>query len=326
MQSFDDSGLTPPDTLASPRASDGAAPTHHHPRILVKPGTARIEDLVEGTRLCGEILVPPSVFDPADPWAQAFRRGLAKLEGVKGTWYEVGVGAGVNIAAMLETHHNIVKIYGSDYVAETTEVAKSNVAGLQFLPDRFQPLAGSIDILTSIREHAHFNGQGKFDGVFACIPQVAYPKSGVDIKDAPAHYFDFEAVHFDPKLDACFLGLQEKLLYQARGHLPQGGRAVLNLAGRVPLETLFKMFDEFGYDPEIIHREPVMQHAGTSIEELVHAESMNGIEFTFYESPACTGSAINATTAQRDFLDKHCHVYHELYVIQGTLRDHYATT
>jgi hypothetical protein len=85
------------------------------------------------------------------------------------------------------------------------------------------------------------------------------------------------------------------------------------------------MFDEFGYDPKIIHREHVMQHAGTSIEELVHAESTHGIEFTFYESPECKGPTLSATTAQREFLDRHTHVYHELYVIQGTLRDAYAT-
>lgn len=269
--------------------------------------------------------VPANVFNPTDPWAKTFREGLSMLQlEPNSVGVEVGVGFGCNVAMLLKMHPTLT-VYGTDIVPEATRLAQGTVHDLVGARDatRFIALHGSWDLLEGIPEEL-----GRCDLVFGCIPQVKFPIDESLPVDAVAHYYrekrelltDSHYQNLYAKYDRWELGLNARLLHQASHLLKPGGQVVLNLAGRVPLEVLNEMLDDYGFNPTLVHEAFIQQHAKTSLAPLARDERDNpGKSYVFFSSTDQESEPINAQLA-RLLQEHHKDVYHKLYVLKGDLR------
>ena len=70
--------------------------------------------------------IPEFAFDPDNPWAQTFQMGLKRANLEDRTVYEVGVGAGINVAYMLKTC-GARRVYGRDLDPRLVELAERNL-------------------------------------------------------------------------------------------------------------------------------------------------------------------------------------------------------
>lgn len=199
---------------------------------------------------------PDYCFDPRDPWAQVFRRGLNKAGLADKRVWEVGVGIGANLAEILRSCRAKL-VVGSDYDARVSEVARENLNSV--LPSgNWRILDGSVNLLD-----ANGDAPQTVDAIVACIPQAIMPADIAKGPDDTAHYYEpdlFNACLYNSHA----LGLQQALLRQARTKYP-AAEVVLNLAGRVGNKVLDEMFRAEGYVPNTVHREVIPQCPQTGL-------------------------------------------------------------
>lgn len=262
----------------------------------------------------GGIRVPEWAFIP-DGWSLTLLRGLGKLAH---TWsekciWEVGVGTGINIAALKYFTLN-ARWYFSDYNPKCVPLAMENI--LHVHPEdgtELFPLEGSWDLVTPPKE-----GNGlppSVDIIFGCLPQVP-AEIDLAVGDRIAHYYH-PSNYPEAHLNAIGLGLNEALLKRAKSVLRLPGLVILNLSGRPGIKRLFRLFYEAGYAPWVVHQENVPQHRGTSLATLATLESHGQENFEFF-SDSAGNLRINAREAEmRRVAGKE--VFHNIYVIAGKL-------
>lgn len=259
-----------------------------------------------------KIIQPNWAFRP-DQWSEVFLRGLSKIlfqwKG-KSIW-EIGVGTGNNII-QLHDRAEAFKWYISDLNPDCTSLAYENILNsLPFNQGNIIPLHGAWDLVTPpIDSHEE---APRIDVIFGCIPQVSHI---LNLKDGDnmAHYYDSKK--YSSRLNILGLGLNDVLLKTAKNLVKDS--VVLNLSGRPGLSKLLDMFDGYGYVPEVIHQEVVLQHCDTSLESLSEFEKIGFHEFEFF-SDYQGRNTITATQAEEMRLG-HKDVYHMLYVIQGVVK------
>ncbi|MDP3724872.1 MAG: hypothetical protein Q8R20_00185 [Nanoarchaeota archaeon] len=270
------------------------------------------EDLREGIE--GEIEIPEWAFMP-DAWTWTFARGLKQAQLTTETVWEIGVGTGIVQILLRRWFPGATRIF-SDYDARCTKLAMKNLttsAPLEdFLKGRDFPLFGRWNLVKSGR-----NTPPKADIVIGCIPQVPCPKNVVlGEGDTLAHYYNAE--EHPGHNHSLGLGLVEDLLRQAQGvALPKNGRVILNLGGRPGIKRLTNLFVVCGYEPRVIHKEIVRQHAQTDLRPLAEMEMSGEHRFEFFLSPEGKGCIGAMEAAHRLSLRES--VYHYIYVIEGRL-------
>jgi methylase of polypeptide subunit release factors len=250
--------------------------------------------------------VPEWAFLP-DAWTHAFLRGLRKA-GLGGSVWEVGCGSGV-VSFSLSHFFPHVQVYFSDFDPRCTELAGENMAGGGRLPSCLYAFFGQWDLVT----HQRFRPP-KVDAVVACIPQVPAPK-GVVLGEADSFAHYYAPMGREDHWNALGLGLNFRLLTEAKAVLNPGGRVILNLGGRPGLPRLIEMFRSCGYAPRVLHEEVIPQHSGTSLIPLASMEGDGHSDFEFF-ADVDASQGINARTAEvRRIRGKS--LYHKIYVIEG---------
>ena len=268
-------------------------------------------------RVSGNIEVTAETFRPDDEWAQVLRGGLERSV-LTGRGIEIGVGAGANLISVLDRYAGITQLWGSDIDAHVAQLAAQNVRAVLGIPsEKFRPILGVSDLLDGFRQ---VEGDSEpLDFIFACIPQVRLPADGSARPDQLAHYYSGPVPKGFEEFDHYDMTLNARLLMQAAAHLqPGSGKIILNLAGRVPMEVLEKMFSQTGFrDLSILNEAVIHQHSGTRLTDFIKQEEALGITFEFFSCPNCGGERISAKQAQ-ELIDSNLPVFHKLYVIQAT--------
>ncbi len=264
------------------------------------------------------IEVPDYGFIP-DEWSAALLRGLQRVDFGGRTAIEPGVGTGNNAAylASLPKDRRPKELWVGDYDERMAPVAARN-ADRMLEPDQrsvVRPCEGALSLIAWAERQ-----KIRPDIVYGCLPQIPCDEN-TDLSkgDGYSHYYKVDRHEAD--IDDFGLGLQRALLLEARDMLPSHGKVVLNLGGRPGKDLLEQLFIRNGFQPEILHSEIIRQHAGTDLQPLAKREAvMKGItghEFEFFGDPDGK-EPINATEAFSRRM-KGDHVYHNIYVVQGTL-------
>lgn len=266
-----------------------------------------------------KFFLPECVFKP-DTWTTAFLHGLHEF-GKRGSFdgktvVELGTGSGINLV-LLKSVFDPRKIYGSDIHPDVPEVAKRNAAHNLFW--RKKP---GVDIIGDGHNLGQWMEPGfKADVIFGCLPQVVAPievqESFTDSEsEATSHYYCVDDYPMASKESHQWgLGLNDQALKELRWNLVPGGHVLLNLGGRPGKDRLLELFQENGYEANILHSETVPQHEGTDISTLVQREASfpDDRRFEFFES---TGKQISAAEAQ-EVRKSGGEIYHKIYVIAG---------
>lgn len=269
-----------------------------------------LPDDFQGDKL--RIEVPPYAFIP-DEWSRAFLRGLAKVH-VKGKFcLEVGVGTGINVIYLLPKSPEAIVFCDKD--SRCTPLACRNIK--RNLPDNHSahavPYAGSLDLLAWVQGTGIVRSRN-FDVIYGCLPQVILPEGKqIEEGDALAHYY--EGDRYTSDFDIYGLALNDMCLQQAHLCLDKDGAVVLNLGGRPGQGILEELFRKNGFEPQLLHKEVIQQHEGTSIESLVTLESVTPRNFEFFEDEAAN-KKISATQANERRRSGRP-IFHCIYVYQG---------
>ena len=280
---------------------------------------------------------PEFAFDPTDPWTETFQRGIEK-SGLSGKRvYEVGIGTGINVAFMLQIC-DAISVAGSDLDPRLADLAARNVRDLApKKADRFHAVPGAVSLIDSPEAQEQI---AKADIVVGCLPQVGTPDDvrleafrkaqkakladGANTRDEDhiAHYYpwgEFDSFPFN----SVGLGLNEALLRRVKAAAPKAD-VILNFGARVGTSVLFELFEANGYEPEKLHSQIVLQHAGTDISFFVALENAlakTGLEreFTceFYADPEGRTRLSAREVQARIDADPKAEVYHEVCVIRG---------
>ncbi|OHE12257.1 MAG: hypothetical protein A3J96_00245 [Sulfurimonas sp. RIFOXYC2_FULL_36_7] len=166
----------------------------------------------------------------------------------------------------------------------------------------------------------------KFDVIFACIPQVPCLKEFAANTQEISNYFnpdDYKNYYNDnlamlTHLSNRGLVLNDVLLQQSRQRLKEGGKVVLNLAGRAGESDINTIFERNGFHKkQILHSEVIQQHPQTSIENFANTEEALHQNFCFY-SDSEGKEPIGAQLAHELML-KNKPVYHKIYAISAEL-------
>lgn len=287
-----------------------------------------------------QLKVPEWAFEP-DQWSEVFWDSLIPLAlnwKNKRIW-EVGVGTGINLMML----RKLVEAtwYFSDYDARCVPLAIENLnrganavdiykrvasrgehnynpkswEQLHLRPDLGElcPLTGSWDLVSPPKQGG--DTVPTVDIIFGCLPQVP-AEIDLGLGDRIAHYYDpnrYPKAHFN----ALGLGLVETLLVEAKSVLAPKGEVILNLSGRPGLKRLRSLFRKTGYNPEVIEREVIEQHVGTSLASLATLEENGHEDFEFFYDSDCR-IPLDAREAELRRLAGE-EVYHYIYVMKGTL-------
>lgn len=268
--------------------------------------------------LSGQLAVPPYAFAP-DAWSFHLLQALRDQDLQGRRVLEVGVGTGFVALCLLRAQPRIERLYAADIDPRLTALAGRNAARIldRHGQDRFQPWSGANNLLTWFAEA----NLPRPDVIYGCVPQVVLPQgTQLDSRDNGANYYPAE--EFPSRYNRVSLGLNDHLLRQARDVLAPGGRVVLNLAGRVGLDTLCDLFERRGYRPRVLRETVVPQHAETSLEPyaLVEEETHHAphpVRFRFFVDDAEGGRrSVDARTAEAlRQAGEPC--FHHLYAIEG---------
>lgn len=267
---------------------------------------------------------PACVFDPADPWTQAYHRGLRRgaLEGA--VVLEVGVGAGAAVELALRLGAR--RVYATDVDERVLRFAARALRahmqrGAARLLERPMSLLSSAECQPALSE---------VDVVIGNLPQVIWTGGRGDspkIADAGSHYYRASS-YSGGRYNPLGLGLISELLVQVR-RLSRMARVLLTVSGRIGWEPVERMFAEAGFDARVVHGTVVPQCPRTSTEFFVQLEqsltfpARPAIGFTgcsFFEDPDAA-RAIDAAQAKRRLQGsdrKPC--FHRLWVIEGRPR------
>jgi len=255
--------------------------------------------------------IPAWCFQP-DNWSIAFLRGLGSLafqqwDGRK-VW-EVGVGSGVNIAALTQLVD--AQWYFSDYDSRCTPLAMANLSRAGAC-GKFVPLEGSWDLVTPPAEME----APKVNVIFGCLPQVPVSSSiNLSVGDNRAHYYDPRR-YPEARSNELGLGIVQTLLQNAKQVLLPRGTVVLNLGGRPGRKRLLELFIQASYVPDVVNEEVIQQHPETSVVSLATLEESGQSDFEFFldEDARYPISARSAETLREAGTE----VFHKIYVIAGT--------
>lgn len=247
----------------------------------------------------------PSNLFLSDEWTKIFAAGLIKLSGsetdfTKAHVLEVGVGVGTNILGLMTSPKPPASFIGTD-------ICDNAIRFCRGLPDirRHNVRLQTSDLLSDIPKE----NLSKLDYIVACIPQVPF-EGDLTQGDNFAHYYPPTGSNWD----AFGLGLNAKLLEQAKDLTPSA-QVVLNLSGRPGIERLKDLFNQFGFEPSVLHEAIVPQHKETSLASLASAEEKGADAFEFFRDPGahekiCAVEAEGRRTAGQP-------LYHKIYVIRG---------
>lgn len=280
--------------------------------------------------------IPSFAFHPSNPWTAAFQDGLGRA-GLSGRRvYEVGVGAGANVAFMLQ-HCAASIVWGSDLDARLPLLAQKLLGeGASELLDRFRPIKGSVNLIDSPAARAEVAAA---DFVVGCLPQVPDPddamytafhlaqlkraaNAGERADDHCAHYYPWTAFN-DYPFNSVGLGLNEALLRKVRSYAPHA-QVILTFGCRVGKNILPQLFTANGYVPTELASRVVRQDERTSIAFFVALEAaMRGTghekDFMceFYTDPH--GKVLISASEAQDILisDPERPIYHEICVMLG---------
>lgn len=267
-----------------------------------------------------KLLLLPGVFDPDNEWSTAFLDGLLRKPWQDYTGrrlVEIGTGSGWISLALLRLTE-LDSVLGLDLNPHAVLASRLNTVLNGFdaegdplpgdLPDRYTSQVSDLlaePIRTGYRA----------DVVVGCLPQVIPPArkpvdgNGYDLNNyAPAQGV--------PE-DAFGLGLNARLLREARQVLDPGGSVILNLACRPHNAVLRRMIRRHGFAPAVLWCTRVQQTADTDISDLARWEQGTGRTYFYLHRHA------TVSVPARVALDRQTAglpVYHDLQVVECTPR------
>lgn len=308
--------------ISQPRLADGREV--HQDRSFLRD----LRNLHSSVRhLPGQLAVPPYAFAP-DDWSFHLLEALRALDLTDRRVLEVGVGTGFVALCLLCDQPDIKRLYAADIDPRLPELAARNAARI-LDPEtraRFQPCPGANNLLSWFAEADHPLAMAlpRPDVIYGCVPQVPLPQgTQLDSRDNAANYYPAE--EFPSRYNRVGLGLNDHLLRQAKHVLAPGGQIVLNLAGRVGLDTLLGLFSRWGYRSRVLRKTLVPQHVETSLEpyalvEEETADTTQPLRFQFYvdDAPGERRSVDARTAESLRQAGKPC--FHTLYAIRGEIR------
>jgi len=240
-----------------------------------------------------ELLMLPSIFAPED-WAFTFLEGLLKtpVEEFAGrSLVELGTGSGW-ICIALAKFTRLARIFGVDLNPHAVPLAICNAClnGIDGIGERV--VFGESDLLEQLPSEL------RFDFVVGCIPQVLREETPEAPSDDERRLYDLSNYCAIQNVyeDHFGLGLIARLLDEVPEHLAEGGRLLLNLAGRPGRGIIDQMFSRRGFRTHVVFSRRVRQASDTDIAPLVELEALTRREFEFYldahsAKPVCAATA-----------------------------------
>ncbi len=300
-------------------------------RVAVRVVRVALETASIKTHL--DLLLVPSVFEPED-WGYTFLEGLLRRpsphQGDR-VMAEIGTGTGwISLALLLAS--GVERAVGFDINPVAVRIARINAiinsygddlaprydARRRLLHERFE--ARQSDLL-----QAAIDAGERYDLVVGCIPQVLAPSPDLDpvraLREGDegrlydlSNYFVLQGVYEDQ----FGLGLLARALDQSVQVLSEGGRAVLNVAGRPGAAVIEGMFDRRGFAHQVIWSTRVRQAADTDIGVLAQLEARTRRAFEFYvdrhsREPVGAATANALREAGRP-------IWHDVRVYEASLR------
>lgn len=256
---------------------------------------------VEGLAQPILLLSPPSTFLP-EAWSQTFVAGMAKdhAQSPQSRELAIEVGSGTGLVSIAMAKLGIAKrILASDRNGHAPFVGHINallngVENIEFYEgDLLHPFPRAL----------------KADLIVACLPQMPSRKGPehTDLRSL-ADYAESRGV-FE---DAVGLGLNARLIEEAREHLSDTGKLRMMMAQRPGLPMVHDLFATRGFSPRILHTKLIQQDPGTDFSALAEIEKEVGFRFEFMTAQYQRLSAVNASERSRDS------IYHLLHLIEAT--------
>ena len=258
------------------------------------------------------IFIAPNTFIP-DSWTRSFLTGILKAESIDSseTIVEIGVGTGIVPIVLAKSGFGYSKYYGFDIDTLATRVGSIN-SSFYSLSNRvvFKGGGSIFEPERAFEIHEEYA-----DLILANVPQVPSMSTG-PIRDL----FDYYPVPYGSmgrKREWAMQGLWlvSEILEQSSKRLTKDGKIVLNIGGRPGKEHILDMFSHCGYKTKIVHSEIIEQDPETDISALVHFETTQKVEYSFYSDEDCQ-ARIPARYAYNLISEGH-KAYHKLYVIEA---------
>lgn len=249
--------------------------------------------------------IPEFTFRP-NVWTEVFLTGLQSVVIKDKRVMEIGVGTGIVAIELLR--RGVKEYVGLDIDERILPLARRNIA---------KKVPQGIDKIQLIHSDLFesFPDGSSFDIICGCLPQVRKP-SIIELGTADSYARYFDAEKYQSELNAYGLGLNERVLLQAKTRLKEDGSMVLVLSGRAGRAILEQFFLRNGYRPQLLFEDSILQLRETTLATLVKAEE-EGHEFYFYQDALCQEpiSVKEAEERRLEGLDS----YHKIYVFEGKL-------
>lgn len=192
-----------------------------------------------------------NIEDPRNHWLYYAFRGFEVLKKRNISlehFVTIATGPGIDAIGAME----ILKpdrITVTDLVPAAIARAKENIT-------RYQIRSKKIPVSYLIGNLCEPLGDDKADVIYANIPNIPIqPEKRSKLMDGitAATFFDPNTVKDIPQqLNRYLLALQYTFLLQAKRNLRTGGRAVINLGVRVPINMVKELFNRAGYEYEVL--------------------------------------------------------------------------
>lgn len=226
------------------------------------------------------LFLPPDVFDPRDPWAEIFRRGMEKVPTAGKCLFECGAGSGSTLISIIKSGRAPRVIYANDIDPHVLEVCRLNLTLNCAEEIREQGISvqfvcgDAADVLTDLAKSGV-----RFDYIIGCLPQV--PAAGDDLTRGQV-----ESHEYDDKKHGSMtewgLGLVVDVKRAGKKALAPGGKFVFVHSGRVP-QGRRRVMDERWLkcrETEVVHTEVVRHHVGTPLTYLFGKMETDGLLFS----------------------------------------------
>lgn len=222
-----------------------------------------------------------NIDDPQNHWLYYAFRGfevLKKRKPIINHFVTIATGPGIDAIGAMEIL-NPRRITVTDLVPAAIKIAKENII-------RYQKKGKKIPVRYLIGNLCKPLGNDKADIIYANIPNIpieARRKNQLMNGITAASFFNPNTVSKVPQhLNKYLLALQYTFLKQARKNIDPKGMVIINLGIRFPLRIVHELFEQAGYDYEVLYFGFKKQTEPNETIPGYARHEKDGVTFTYY--------------------------------------------